>query len=98
MNNIVLPLDGIKVVELGIWVAGPACARVLGELGADVIKVENPRGGDPARGVVSAGAEKDSVNPLWELYNGSKRSIAVDLTQAAGKEIVYKLMKASDVL
>jgi len=94
----VLPLDGIKVVELGIWVAGPTCARVLGELGADVIKIENPRGGDPARGVVSAGAEKDSVNPLWELYNGSKRSIAIDLTQAAGKEIVYKLVKASDVL
>jgi formyl-CoA transferase len=94
----VLPLDGIKVVELGIWVAGPACARILGELGADVIKIENPRGGDPARGLVSAGADKDTPNPFWELYNGSKRSIAVDLTQAAGKEIVYKLMKASDVL
>jgi len=97
----VLPLEGIKVIELGVWVVGPTCARVLGELGADVIKIENPRGGDPIRGVLSseemAALGLGFVNPSWEQFNGSKRAIAVDLSQEAGKEIVYKLVKMSDV-
>ncbi len=45
------PLKGIKVVELGIWVAGPATSAVLGDWGAEVIKIENPAGGDPVRGL-----------------------------------------------
>ena len=82
----VLPLEGIKVVEFGVWAAGPTCARVLGELGADVIKLENPAGGDPARGVVSAKAMSEAGrdlgpgSPWLELWNGSKRSIAVDVS------------------
>jgi len=98
----VLPLEGTKVVELGIWVLGPTCARVLGELGADVIKVEDPRAGDPARGVVSPRAMSEGslgpVSPWWELWNGSKRAIAVDLSQEAGREIIYELVKISDIL
>jgi len=97
----VLPLEGIKVIELCHWVLGPTCARVLGELGADVIKVEDPRGGDPVRGLLPPQAMADSglgpVNPFWEQWNGSKRAIAVDLNQDAGKEIVYKLAESSDV-
>jgi formyl-CoA transferase len=99
----VLPLEGIKVIELGAWVVGPTCARALGELGADVIKVEDPAGGDPARGVVSpqvlAQGSRDvgPVSPWWEQWNSSKKSIAVDLTQPAGREIIYKLVKTSDV-
>ncbi len=99
----VLPLQGMRVVELGAWVVGPTCARVLGELGADVIKVEEPAGGDPARGVISpqvlaqGGRDVGPVSPWWEQWNSSKRSIAVDLNQAAGREIIYKLVKTSDV-
>ena len=63
-----LPLEGVKVVELCVWVAGPTCTRVLGELGADVIKVENPRGGDPGRSVIPEKNESDTgfgLNPPW---------------------------------
>jgi len=97
----VLPLEGIKVIELGHWVLGPTCARVLGELGADVIKVEDPRGGDPVRGLLPPQLMSERglgpVNPFWEQWNGSKRAIAVDLNQEAGREIIYKLVKTSDV-
>ncbi|MGH3055745.1 MAG: CoA transferase, partial [Gaiellaceae bacterium] len=48
-------LTGIKVVEMGIWVAGPAAAAVLGDWGADVIKIENPAGGDPVRALMALG-------------------------------------------
>lgn len=95
----VLPLEGIKVIELGLWVAGPTCARVLGELGADVIKLENPRGGDAVRGLFFPEdiGIPNPVNSVWEQCNGSKRAIAVDLNQEAGREIFSKLVKISDV-
>ncbi len=97
----VLPLQGIKVIELCHWVLGPTCARVLGELGAEVIKIEDPRGGDPVRGLLPPSAMSESglgvVNPFWEQWNGSKRAIAVDLSQEAGREIVYKMVETSDV-
>jgi len=101
---VVLPLDDIKVLELGVWVVGPTCTRILGELGADIIKVESPSGGDPARGVVSPkalaerGTDMGSISPWLEQWNSSKRSIAVDLNQEKGREIVYKLVEQSDVL
>jgi crotonobetainyl-CoA:carnitine CoA-transferase CaiB-like acyl-CoA transferase len=99
----VLPLDGMKVIELGAWVVGPTCGRILGELGAEVIKVEDPEGGDPARGVISpaALAEADRglgpVSPWWEQWNSSKRAIAVDLSQERGKEIMRRLLERADV-
>ena len=97
----VLPLEGIKVLELGLWVLGPSCARVLGEMGADVIKIEDPDGGDPGRGIMApksvSGGAGVSTNPLWEWWNLGKRDIAVDLTREAGREIIYQLVKTSDV-
>jgi len=99
---VALPLEGIRVVEFGAWVVGPTCARILGELGADVIKVENPDGGDPARGVHSptlvAQRGQGNISPWLELWNGSKRSIAIDLNQEAGKEVVNKLIEKADIL
>ncbi len=97
----VLPLEGIRVVELGVWVLVPICARVLGELGAEVIKVENPRGGDPVHGLLfpeeipTPGVTY--LNATWEQCNAGKRDIAVDLAQEAGREIVYKLVERADV-
>ena len=93
-----LPLEGIKVIELCHWALGPMCARILGELGADVIKVEDPRGGDIVRGVLPPELWPGPINPWWEQLNGSKRAIAVDLSQEAGKEVIYKLVKTTDVL
>src|SRR5829696_8001798 len=76
-------LDGLRVVELGVWVAAPATAALLADWGADVIKVEPPSG-DPMRGVFgSLGIGDDMPNPAFALDNRGKRSIALDLRETA---------------
>jgi len=60
------PLEGVKVVELGMWVAGPACAGILADWGADVIKLEQPRGGAPARSFQASIVRRMPDNPLFE--------------------------------
>ena len=87
------PMDAVRVVEMGVWVAGPSCGGILADWGADVVKVE-PLAGDPCRGLewYYGGA-----NPPFELDNRGKRSIAVDLTSDAGKEIVHGLLADADV-
>ena len=84
-------LDGVKVVEMGHVVAIPASSSMMGDCGAEVIKVE-PLTGDQSRRF--RGTE---MNPGFYLHNRSKRSIAIDLKQQAGKEIVYKMVRDSDV-
>jgi len=95
------PLQGMRVIELCHWVLGPTCARILGELGADVIKIEAPNGGDPVRGLLPPSVMKERdlgpVNPYWENWNGSKRAITLDLNQPEGKEVVHKLLATADV-
>ena len=92
------PLTGIKVVEMGIWVAGPAAAAVLGDWGADVIKVENPAGGDPVRSLMSLGlAFELPVNPTLELDNRNKRGVAVNVQTPEGAAVVRRLLRAADV-
>ena len=73
------PLDGVKVVELGVWVAGPAAAGILADWGADVVKIEPPSG-DPARRFGTMLGLDIDVNPPFELDNRSKRSVVLDLT------------------
>ena len=90
------PLTGIRVVELGVWVAGPAAAGVLGDWGADVIKIE-PLGGDPARSFQSVLGRPMPTNPVFELDNRNKRSIAVDISTEAGRRIVLELVDRADV-
>jgi crotonobetainyl-CoA:carnitine CoA-transferase CaiB-like acyl-CoA transferase len=91
------PLDGIKVVEVAMWAFVPAAGAVLSDLGASIIKIEPPAG-DPLRGlkiqVASAGAGFDMS---WEAYNRGKRSLALDLRQPAGVEVLYKLVADADV-
>jgi crotonobetainyl-CoA:carnitine CoA-transferase CaiB-like acyl-CoA transferase len=93
------PLSGIKVVELGMFVAGPAAAAALGDWGADVVKIENPAGGDPIRALLSLGlvAVEPDVNPALELENRNKRSITVDVTKPEGREVVLRLLRDADV-
>src|SRR3989337_2156676 len=68
-------LDGIRVVEMGVWVAGPSCAAVLRDWGADVIKIEPPNG-DPFRGLfASALGAPGAPNPPFEVDNRGKRSV-----------------------
>jgi crotonobetainyl-CoA:carnitine CoA-transferase CaiB-like acyl-CoA transferase len=86
-----LPLHGIRVLELGHIVAGPVAAMILGELGADVIKVERPGSGDQAR--FSRGNQG-----YFLAFNSCKRSVAIDLKSEAGRAAFLKLVATADVI
>ena len=88
------PMEGIKVVELGMWVAGPAAAGILGDWGADVIKIEPPTG-DPMRGLLSGIV--DGANPPFELDNRNKRGMGINLSTAEGRAIAAELIDGADV-
>lgn len=90
------PLEGVKVVELGVWVAGPAAAGVMADWGADVVKIE-PLSGDPARSFQFMYGGNPPDNPVFELDNRNKRGIAVDITTEAGREAAYRLIDDADV-
>jgi crotonobetainyl-CoA:carnitine CoA-transferase CaiB-like acyl-CoA transferase len=91
------PLEGIKVVELGLWVAGPSAAGMLGDWGAQVIKLEPPTG-DPFRGLfASLMGSPASLNPPFELDNRGKRSVVLDLEKEEAREIAFKLIGEADV-
>jgi crotonobetainyl-CoA:carnitine CoA-transferase CaiB-like acyl-CoA transferase len=87
-------MDGIKVVEVGLWIAGPSCGGILADWGADVIKVE-PLVGDPFRSI--EWLYPGSANPPFELDNRGKRSIALDIRNDAGIAVVHKLLADADV-
>jgi crotonobetainyl-CoA:carnitine CoA-transferase CaiB-like acyl-CoA transferase len=91
------PLEGISVVELGFWVAGPSAAAILADWGADVIKIEPPSG-DPSRGFLASVAGIPlPVNPLFELDNRGKRSVVLNLESAEGRSIARALIDRADV-
>jgi len=83
-------------VELGVWVAGPAAAGILGDWGADVVKIEPPTG-DPARTFRRMLGGDLPTNPPFELDNRSKRSIVLDLATGAGRQAALDLLDAADV-
>ena len=90
------PLDGVRVVELGVWVAGPSAGGVLADWGATVVKVEPPTG-DPFRGMyVTASGVELPANPPFELDNRGKRSIALDLGKPEARAIVERLLEDAD--
>jgi crotonobetainyl-CoA:carnitine CoA-transferase CaiB-like acyl-CoA transferase len=92
------PLQGIRVLELGFWVAGPATAGILADWGAEVIKLEPPTG-DPMRGLFSEAAGVDvPINPPFELDNRGKRSITLNLLDDAGRAVARELVARADVL
>ena len=91
-------LEGLTVIEMGHFVAVPAAAVLLADWGADVIKIE-PLDGDAQRGDISLVLKRtgSAVNWRFEVHNRSKKSIALDLKQAAGRDILYALVKDADV-
>jgi crotonobetainyl-CoA:carnitine CoA-transferase CaiB-like acyl-CoA transferase len=91
------PLTGYRVVELGVWVAGPAAAGLMADWGADVIKVEPPAG-DPQRRVFGAlGIADQSGVPPFEIDNRGKRSVVLDLQTADAREQMEQLLASADV-
>src|SRR4029450_4017588 len=88
------PMEGVRVVELGQWVAGPAAAAVLGDWGADGLKIEAPEG-DPFRGLLSA--ISGGPSPPVELDNRNKRSMGLNLAVEEGRAIAAQLVAGADV-
>lgn len=87
-------LSGLRVVDLTRYIPGPYCTMLLGDLGADVVKVEEPPLGDPTRVVPPAAGEDSAVHAA---LNRNKRSLLVDLRQAPGAEVVKRLAQGADV-
>lgn len=91
------PLGGRRVVELGVWVAGPAAAGLMADWGADVIKVEPPAG-DPQRHIFGAiGVAGQAGVPPFEIDNRGKRSVVLDLHQPEAREQMHQLLATADV-
>ena len=93
------PLTGIKVLELSTFVAAPSCARLLSDLGAEVIKVERLEGdGWRATGKSFIPSRFcDEENPVFDIYNTGKRHIALNLKDSTGMEVFHKLLAEADV-
>ena len=92
----VLPLADLRVLELGQLLAGPFCGQLLGDFGAEVIKLEDPGKGDPMR---QWGREKPHGRSLWwPVVARNKRSVTCDLRSEAGQDLVRQLVARSDVL
>ncbi|MQA03072.1 MAG: CoA transferase [Streptosporangiales bacterium] len=88
-------LDGVRVVEIGAFMAAPFAAMQLADLGADVIKIENVEGGDPVR---ATGPFLDGHSSPFVRLNRNKRSMALDLKADAGKDVLRTLLRETDVL
>ncbi len=87
-------LEGVRVLDLATIYAGPFAAMLLGDFGADVIKVEHPRG-DPLRG---HGHSKNGVGLWWKVVSRNKRAVTLDLSKPAGQDVLKGLVEQSDVL
>jgi formyl-CoA transferase len=89
------PLAGLKVLELGALIAGPFCAKILAEFGAEVIKIEPPGQGDPLR---KWRFVKDGTSVWWHVQSRGKKSVALDLRKPDGQAIARKLALAADIV
>ena len=90
-----LPLSGLRVIELGQLIAGPFASKILGEFGADVIKVEPPETGDPLRAWRML---HDGTSVWWEAHARNKRSITLNLREPEGQDVIRQLAKDADIL
>ena len=96
------PLEGINVLDLTRVLAGPTSTQVLGDLGANIIKVERPETGDDSRNLGPPYLDKDSKKPMESAYflsvNRNKKSVEIDLTKKEGQSLTKKLIKKCDIL
>jgi crotonobetainyl-CoA:carnitine CoA-transferase CaiB-like acyl-CoA transferase len=90
-----MPLDGIRVLDMSTIVAGPLCCQVLGDFGADVVKIEHPRYGDSMRG---HGPQANGVSLWWKEISRNKRTVGLDLGRPAGADVVRRLAATVDVI
>src|SRR5689334_3139292 len=93
------PLSGIRVIDFTRVIAGPLASQILSDMGAEVIKIENPDGGDDTRkgaGPRAGGPQGESH--FFMTYNRGKKSVALDFTKPEGKAVILKLLAETDVL
>lgn len=90
-----MPLEGLRVLDVSTILAGPLCCQILGDFGADVIKVEHPQAGDGLRG---HGQQKDGVPLWWKEVSRNKRTVGLDLGRPDGAALLLQLAAAADVL
>src|SRR3954469_19848226 len=91
-----MPLDGVRVLDLGRHLAGPTCAMLLGDLGADVIKVEKPGVGEDGR---AAGPPFfEGISAFFLSANRNKRSLTLDIKRPEGEEVFHRLAATADVV
>jgi len=90
-----LPLAGLRVIDTATILAAPLAATLLGDFGAEVLKIEQPGRGDPLRDM---GGSKDDIPLWWKLYARNKRSVTLDLRTAAGQDVMRTLVRDADVL
>lgn len=93
------PLSGVRVVDFTRVIAGPLCSQILSDMGAEVIKIENPDGGDDTRKGAGprAGGDKGESH-FFMTYNRGKKSVALDFTRPDGQAVVHRLLAKADVL
>ncbi len=89
------PLRDLRVLDVSTILAGPLCCQILGDFGADVVKIEHPRRGDSMRG---HGYQKDGVPLWWKEISRNKRTIGLDLGEPAGAELFLRLAETADVV
>ncbi|HIG21211.1 CoA transferase [Henriciella sp.] len=95
-TSVPAPLSGLRVIELGQLIAGPFCAQLLGDFGAEVIKVEAPDAPDPARGW--GAAKKDGHSLFWPIIARNKKSLTLNLRELEGQALLKQLAATADVL
>ena len=88
------PLTGLRVIDAATLIAGPMAAMLLGDFGAEVIKVEHPRG-DPVR---DHGYQKDGINLWWKMLSRNKKTVTANLSTPQGQDLMRQLVKTADVL
>ena len=96
MTAVTGPLDGIRVIEIGTLISGPFAGRLLGDMGADVVKIEPPGSPDPLR--TWGQAEVDGHHFFWTIHARNKKAVTLNLRERKGRDIFLDLVEHSDVI
>jgi formyl-CoA transferase len=91
-------LSGVRVLDLSQFEAGPSCTEALAWLGAEVVKVENPQGGESGRFLLQGASGEDHDSWYFLLFNANKKSVTVNLKSKRGLELAKNLAKRADVM
>src|ERR1700741_4278431 len=93
------PLAGVRIVDFTRVIAGPLCTQILSDMGAEIIKIENPDGGDDTRkGAGPRAGGETGESHFFMTFNRGKKSVALDFTKPDGQKVVHKLLEKADVV